>query len=544
MQSQSASARVGSLMCLCQRLCENWAPAVRTRTTPTRVHLRSPKRLRRRGDRTAPGGGAADTLAKASFSHCTTSPRSYLCNIKAPTQGKIMADERPTDSAELNAARLARVEVEGLFDLFNHRIDLRLEERVTILHGLNGVGKTVILRMIDAFFDGDYMAFRQIPFKVFRLNFVGSGGVTLHRSQLSNDTVMLQIDSSVVGAQGTIMHTLAARHLNRAKAALRAVRGLLERGEDEWHDRRTNRSLTTAAAWESYQHELPPAVRRTGLFDDPPWLLHVRKLRRVHFIETQRLLRYNKRERQRTGVGDGMVHGVVDCAHDLLLRLTRAFQLYGKGTQALDESFPQRLLRGVPPLSIETIRNQLTALNQRQDRLRAIGLLPYADVSQFDRLDLNAMEPIHQAVMTLYLEDSERKLAPFEELQQRVSLLLDNLNRKLNPNKTLTTDLEAGLTLRDRRKAELPLSVLSSGEQHELVLLYDLLFNVPKNGLVLIDEPELSLHVEWQKTFLTDLLSMIEIGHFDVVIATHSPFIIGDRSDLMEGLPTEALITV
>src|SRR5690349_22975449 len=35
---------------------------------------------------------------------------------------------------------------------------------------------------------------------------------------------------------------------------------------------------------------------------------------------------------------------------------------------------------------------------------------------------------------------------------------------------------------------------LSSGEQHELVLLFDLIFRVEKNTLVLIDEPELSLH--------------------------------------------------
>ena len=66
-----------------------------------------------------------------------------------------------------------------------------------------------------------------------------------------------------------------------------------------------------------------------------------------------------------------------------------------------------------------------------------------------------------------------------------------------------------------------------------MVLLYDLLFKVKPNTLVLIDEPELSLHISWQKAFMDDLLEIIRIAHFDVLVATHSPYIVGDRSDLL-----------
>jgi len=80
------------------------------------------------------------------------------------------------------------------------------------------------------------------------------------------------------------------------------------------------------------------------------------------------------------------------------------------------------------------------------------------------------------------------------------------------------------------------LEALFSGEQHELVLHYDLLFRVRPNTLVLIDEPELSLHVAWQKRFLPDLLEIVAAAEFDVLVATHSPYIVGDHSDLMIGL--------
>jgi predicted ATP-binding protein involved in virulence len=79
---------------------------------------------------------------------------------------------------------------------------------------------------------------------------------------------------------------------------------------------------------------------------------------------------------------------------------------------------------------------------------------------------------------------------------------------------------------------KISVSSLSSGEQHELVLLYEMLFKLPPNSLVLIDEPELSLHVFWQQQFLKDLKRITQLSSFDALIATHSPQIIHDRWDL------------
>jgi predicted ATP-binding protein involved in virulence len=59
-----------------------------------------------------------------------------------------------------------------------------------------------------------------------------------------------------------------------------------------------------------------------------------------------------------------------------------------------------------------------------------------------------------------------------------------------------------------------------------------LLFKVQPNSLVLIDEPEISLHVAWQVQFLKDLQEIIKLANFDVLLATHSPDIINDRWDL------------
>jgi predicted ATP-binding protein involved in virulence len=42
--------------------------------------------------------------------------------------------------------RIRKLSIEGLFGMFNHVIPLHTDERVTIIHGPNGVGKTTVTR--------------------------------------------------------------------------------------------------------------------------------------------------------------------------------------------------------------------------------------------------------------------------------------------------------------------------------------------------------------------------------------------------------------
>ena len=76
------------------------------------------------------------------------------------------------------------------------------------------------------------------------------------------------------------------------------------------------------------------------------------------------------------------------------------------------------------------------------------------------------------------------------------------------------------------------------------MMLYELLFKVKPDSLVLVDEPELSLHILWQQMFIRDLQDIIRLADFDVLIATHSPQIIHDRWDLtveLQGPSNEAI---
>ena len=71
--------------------------------------------------------------------------------------------------------RLQRIVVQGLFHTYDHDIPLNLDDRVTLLHGPNGVGKTVILGMTNALLKERLYYFRRIPFARFTLQFHDGG---------------------------------------------------------------------------------------------------------------------------------------------------------------------------------------------------------------------------------------------------------------------------------------------------------------------------------------------------------------------------------
>lgn len=67
--------------------------------------------------------------------------------------------------------RVKSITVKGLFGVFDHEIPLQSAERVTIIHGPNGFGKTMMLKMIAALVEGETYIFEHTPFTEFCLTF-------------------------------------------------------------------------------------------------------------------------------------------------------------------------------------------------------------------------------------------------------------------------------------------------------------------------------------------------------------------------------------
>jgi len=63
------------------------------------------------------------------------------------------------------------ITVEKLFDTYDHNISLKTEEKITLMLGENGFGKTIILEMINALFNQNLSYFQTVVFKRFQIEF-------------------------------------------------------------------------------------------------------------------------------------------------------------------------------------------------------------------------------------------------------------------------------------------------------------------------------------------------------------------------------------
>ncbi len=74
-----------------------------------------------------------------------------------------------------------------------------------------------------------------------------------------------------------------------------------------------------------------------------------------------------------------------------------------------------------------------------------------------------------------------------------------------------------------------PLIHLSSGEKQLLIILGQSLLQENNLHVYIADEPELSLHVEWQEKLVSSLKSVNP--NSQIIFATHSPDIVGNFSN-------------
>ncbi|MCQ2070111.1 MAG: ATP-binding protein [archaeon] len=83
----------------------------------------------------------------------------------------------------------------------------------------------------------------------------------------------------------------------------------------------------------------------------------------------------------------------------------------------------------------------------------------------------------------------------------------------------------------DRSGITIPLSKFSSGEKQIMVMFYQLLFKAAPGSLVIIDEPEVSLHVNWQHQLGKFFMDIARIRELQVLVTTHAPAVIHDDWD-------------
>lgn len=425
------------------------------------------------------------------------------------------------------------IEIVKLFGTINHQIEFSKEDDITILLGQNGVGKTAILRLLNMVFNHQLSSLTEIPFQSAVISFYE--GKELHIDLSKGDAYDVK-DYEL--SNGDFLNTTTCGQIaENVRETLRNIRGYISanyRNDDEiWIDRNSGDCLSSEElVWRCQEKHPGWLVDLKDIY--PIWLYDIIDDMHVNFIQTQRLqtlsatiipgkvVNRNSLEYQNT---------LILIANEMKERLAKIQQEYGQKASELDESYPYRLVDSLQEYTytksdLNTLKKSLDELEEKRERLKEAGLINKSKW-QSRKLNTSTRSQYVLKAISLHVEDTQEKFAILEAELERIELFRSLINERFL-NKIVVVNSTEGICIESTETGfDIPLEKLSSGEKHLMVLYYDMIFKFESGTLVLVDEPEISLHVSWQKRFVSEMKKIMKVNGLKAIIATHSPTLIG-----------------
>jgi energy-coupling factor transporter ATP-binding protein EcfA2 len=173
---------------------------------------------------------------------------------------------------------------------------------------------------------------------------------------------------------------------------------------------------------------------------------------------------------------------------------------------------------------VEKLRKRLGQLEERTKQFEEYGFISAIAAKEF-LVAFNAGDPERLSIITSvlepYLDGIEARLDALEDTRQLVSTFEESVN-SFYADKHLAFDLRRGMRVLADDGAQLDPSQLSSGERQLLLLLCHTLYARSQATVFIIDEPEISLNVKWQRKLVDALLACTRGSAIQFIMASHS----------------------
>jgi hypothetical protein len=167
---------------------------------------------------------------------------------------------------------------------------------------------------------------------------------------------------------------------------------------------------------------------------------------------------------------------------------------------------------------------RLSEVHGRIQRFSTFGLLPSFPAESFTQVFADASEPVQRTIREIlapYLEGLEARLFALQETYDLISTYVETLNSFFS-RKTIDLNIQTGITVTSQWGERIDPNYLSSGERQLLLLLSNTILARKRSTIFIIDEPELSLNVKWQRKLVDALLRCSHNGGIQYILASHS----------------------
>lgn len=408
-----------------------------------------------------------------------------------------------------------RVVVNGLYGIHSYDIELN-KSGVTILTGPNGYGKTTLLNIINALHTCDFTFLCQLSFESIQVSYSLRDGKQMN--VLVEKSLIAKTDEA---SESEISQSTTSRIISVT----------LFIGDSVTPIEKFDVSLVEKQS--KFQQRLGSVRMRLLVGDEPQLLVDEDKSKSRNFrmfmeeyrcslIREQRIMHESGNRFDE----DNIVYEIDEIARQIKHSFEHSQVKFAQTSQQTDATFIERLVHGKQrKYSAEEYQAKLSDLKLKITKLSNYNLI--SNVSLMEEYPDS-----RQDVLSLYLDDMEKKLNAFDSFFTQISLFDQFVSSKHLSHKQMFLNRNNGILMLDDNSVPVPLNKMSSGEQNMLILYYNLIFKNNTRSILLIDEPENSLHVAWLTKMLNDYQEMSSRLGCQIIIATHSPAFINGNWDI------------
>lgn len=403
---------------------------------------------------------------------------------------------------------ISKIYIENLFGRFNYDITTK-QGGITIITGPNGFGKSTILQIINKLSKADIEYFFKLEFSLLVVEFEDKRQIRIEKTEDG-----IKIDDINVNVKEI--------------AYIKSDISISQMEEMKDSDIYVSKTDFSSFVQKSMLHNIYFNVE-TKLKNIMKKLDQIKKLcGDVRFITDQRLL-----QAKITRTDEPRVIDVIrELPKRLKAQISKVSEEYSRVANNLDSTYPKRLFAAKD--GIENQSEYEAYLKDANEKFKKLSNYNLVQLSFIDEKDYNQK---YSTALKIYFDDFAKKYKVFQDLIAKLDLFTKIINNRLTFKQIrITRDEGFQVVDEDNPQKVLQLSQLSSGEKQEIVLFYELIFDTKKGLLLLIDEPEISLHIAWQKQFLDDLVKVSKQTAVQVIVATHSPQIISKYLDIQVDL--------
>ena len=428
--------------------------------------------------------------------------------------------------------KLAAINIAQLFGRYNYVLNLTTNEDITIITGPNGYGKSTIIRMVYQLYFGNFYPLFSTVFSEFTLSFIDDNCQTtkLRIKKTVNpfpeslqtdleDLENIQLNISLNDSSG--VHDIVLFKLN-IEAAIEEA-GYKTGENDVWWKHDTSEYLTSNEIL-----KLHPRIMEKQFAGAEEILMFLGGLNAL-MVADQRLF-YSGFEtapfsKNRIHVNKSQVIFDAEYLKNKIELLKTKFSVGFKASMMKAFS-----ASAVPSASQDSLNERIQTINSKIETLNQFG------IAESDQSITTNYTPQTASVLSNMLADYEKVVDDMLIEINNIRQFDDLIKNSGFPDKTISFDATNGFSFTSSDGTYIAPEWLSSGEQHKLILYFQLLFKASPGMLVMIDEPELSFHVIWQMSFLEELKQIVRDKNLQLIVATHSPQIIDGKWSLTADL--------